>query len=78
MLWASLELKEPRDPRALTDAKAQEVNKVLQECLEPGAYKDLLEIPGSQVSQDSKAHQDFLVLLADQELKVNQELQAVS
>lgn len=42
------------------------------------AHKGLLETKESQVSQDPKDLRDFLVPLADQELKVNLELQAGS
>ncbi|KAK2501807.1 hypothetical protein MC885_003253 [Smutsia gigantea] len=46
------------------DAKAQEVNKVLQECLEPGAHKDLLETQGSQVTEQEEGANALLRLRA--------------
>lgn len=78
MPWVSPGLKERWDPLAPTDIKAQEGNKVFQECREPGDYQDLLGTQGSQVSLDPKDLREFLVPPADQELKVNQELQARS
>lgn len=67
MLLVSLELKGQWVLLAQMDTKAQEVNKVLQGCLESVAHQDLLEIRESQVSQDPRDLRDFLVPPVNQE-----------